>query len=51
MVEAKNYESQYTEDRQLAQSAFGSVYEVTHKQDNKKYVARKLKIDPLLDLD
>ena len=33
MVEAKNYESQYTEGRQLGKGAFGKVYEATHKQE------------------
>ena len=48
MVEAaKTYESQYTEGRQLGKGAFGTVYEATHKQENKKYVAKKLEIDPL----
>ena len=47
MVEAKNYESQYTEGRQLGQGGFGTVYEVTHRQEKKKYVAKKMKIDPL----
>ena len=47
MVEARNYESQYTEGKQLGQGAFGTVYEATHKQENKKYVAKKMKIDPL----
>ena len=45
MVEAKNYESQYTEGSQLGQGAFGTVYEVTHKQEERKYVANKMKID------
>jgi serine/threonine protein kinase len=44
MVEARNYESQYTEGRQLGQGGFGTVYEATHKQENKKYVANKKKI-------
>ena len=48
MVEAaKTYESQYTEGKQLGQGGFGTVYEASHKQENKKYVAKKLKIDPL----
>ena len=44
MVEARNYVSQYTEGRQLGQGAFGTVYEVTHNQENKNYVAKKMKI-------
>ena len=48
MVEpAKNYESQYTEGEKLAQQgAFGAVYLATHKQENKKYVAKKMEIGP-----
>ena len=46
MVEAaKNYESQYTEGRQLGKGSFGTVYEATHKQEKKKYVAKKMEID------
>ena len=44
MVEARNYETQYTEGRQLGQGAFGTVHEATHMQENKKYVAKKMKI-------
>ena len=52
MVEARNYVSSYTEGRQLRQGAFGTVYEATHKQENKKYVAKKIKIGLLpSDLD
>ena len=48
MVEAaENYESRYTEGRKLGNGAFGTVYEVTHKQENKKYAAKKFEIDPL----
>jgi serine/threonine protein kinase len=47
MVEpAKNYESQYTEGEKLGQGAFGVVYLATHKQENKKYVAKKIRIGP-----
>ncbi len=48
MVEpAKNYESQYTEGEKLRrQGAFGTVYLATHKQENKKYVAKKMEIGP-----
>ena len=46
MVEAaRNYESQYTERRKLGQGAFGSVYLVCHKQENKNYAAKKMKVD------
>ena len=46
MVEpAKNYESQYTEGRQLGQGAFGTVYEAKHKQEKKRYVAKKIKFN------
>ena len=47
MVEAaKNYESQYTEGEKLAQQgAFGAVYLATHKQENKKYVAKKMTLE------
>ena len=46
MVEAaKTYESQYTEGRQLGQGGFGTVYEATHKRENKKYVAKKMEFD------
>ena len=46
MVEAaKNYESQYTEGREIGQGAFGTVYEVTHKQEERKYVAKKMGFD------
>jgi serine/threonine protein kinase len=41
-----NYESQYTEGEKLGHGAFGAVYLTTHKQENKKYVARKMKIGP-----
>ena len=53
MVEpTKTYEFQYTEGRKLGQGADGSVYEATHKQEKKKYAAKKLKIDLLpSDLD
>ena len=43
---AKNYESQYTEERQLGQNDFLTVYLATHKQENRKYVAKKMKIGP-----
>ena len=47
MVEpAKNYESQYTEGEILGQGAFGEVYLATHRQENKKYVSKKMKIGP-----
>jgi serine/threonine protein kinase len=50
MVEpAKNYENQYTEGRMLGQGAFGAVYLVTHRQENKKYVAKKMKFDATPD--
>jgi len=43
MVEpAKNYESQYTEGKKVGKGAFGSVYEAIHKQEEKKYVAKKI---------
>ena len=46
MVEAKNYESQYTEGQKLGQGAFGIVILVTHIQEKKKYVAKKMKFEP-----
>jgi serine/threonine protein kinase len=45
MVEAKNYESQYTEGQKLGQGAFGIVILVTHIQEKKKYVAKKMKFE------
>ena len=49
MVEAKNYESQYTEGQKLGQGNFGIVILVTHKQEKKKYVAKKLEFEPTPD--
>ena len=47
MVEpTQNYESKYTEGDRLGQGGFGTVYLVTHKQENKKYAAKKMKIGP-----
>ncbi len=46
MVEARNYESQYTEGQKLGQGDFGIVYLATHRQEKKKYVAKKIKIGP-----
>jgi serine/threonine protein kinase len=47
MVETRgNYESKYSEGEKLGQGRFGTVYLVTHRQENKKYVAKKIKIDP-----
>ena len=47
MVEAKNYESQYTEGEKLErQGASGIVYLAIHKQEKKKYVAKKTKFEP-----
>ena len=46
MVEAKNYESQYTEGQKLGQGASGIVYLATHRQEKKKYVAKKTKFEP-----
>ena len=46
MVEAKSYESQYTEGEKLGQGGFGTVYLATHKHENKKYAAKKIKIGP-----
>ena len=45
MVEAKNYESQYTEGQKLGGN-FGIVILATHKQEKKKYVAKKTKFEP-----
>ena len=48
MVEAaKNDESQYTEGRWLGQGGYGAVYEATHKQEKKKYAAKKMENEPL----
>jgi serine/threonine protein kinase len=41
-----NYESKYSECEKLGQGRFGTVYLVTDKEENKKYVAKKIKIDP-----
>ncbi len=47
MVETRgNYESKYTEGEKLGQGRFGTVYQVIHKEENKKYVAKKLEFDP-----
>jgi serine/threonine protein kinase len=47
MVEARgNYESKYTEGEKLGQGDFGNVYQATHKEENKKYAAKKIRFDP-----
>jgi serine/threonine protein kinase len=47
MVDAHgDYESKYTEHELLGEGGFGSVYLVTHKVENKKYVAKKVKVGP-----
>ena len=47
MVEARgSYESKYTEHEKLDEDSFWTAYLVTHKVENKKYVAMKVKIGP-----
>ncbi len=47
MVDAHgDYESKYTQHELLGEGGFGAVYLVTHKAENKKYVAKKMKIGP-----
>ncbi len=47
MVDAHaDYVSKYTEHRLLGEGGYGAVYLVTHKAENKKYVAKKMKIGP-----
>ena len=46
MVEpTQNYESKYTEGDRLGQGGFGTVYLVIHRQENKKYVAKKMTLE------
>jgi len=46
MVESRDhYESKYTEHEILGRGGFGTVYLVIHRQENKKYVAKKMTIE------
>ena len=50
MVDAHaDYVSKYTEHRLLGEGGYGAVFLVTHKAENKKYVAKKSKIGRDLD--
>ncbi len=46
MVESRDhYESKYTEKEIIKRGGFGTVYLVIHKQENKKYVAKKMTLE------
>ncbi len=50
MVEARgSYESKYTQHEMHDRGSFWTAYLVTHKAENKKYVAKKSEIGRDLD--